>query len=548
MGRWRVHTRQEQKKRSRRMKKAIPLLAAGTLALTSISSAWAEEAPDPLETPAVTVETEPEVPVEPEAPEEPETSAEPEISVEPTEPEPPAEPEISVEPDTPVEPDTSTEPETPVKPEIPTEPETPEEPAEPPADPEIPEESTEPEIPAKPDTSTEPEESVEPEEPEIPVEPETPAEPEEPQSPSASQQPEEEEKPQQKPVRPTGEYGFTAPTLSLQKPVSVEDFRPSETLLPKALRVKYSTDMPLEGIPAFITAEMITGALKVQDEYGYPASVTIAQIIQESGFGTYGPHGEEGQGLSYLAFQYNNLFGIKGEGPAGSVQMKTGEETKEGQSYTIRAGFRVYHTYSESMEDRAELLKEVYSDLTEGVKDANTFAMRIAGRWATDNDYGKRLIDQMETYDLYRLDRLTLEEFDSLLGDFADPCPGSQVTSEFGWRQWSQSYHKGIDLGTGSENIPTYAVMAGTVVEAGWGGSAGNWIIIDHGDGIVTKYMHHSEMYVQAGDEVEKGEQIGLSGTTGRSTGNHLHFQLEIEGEAVDPYPYLFPEEEKGQD
>ena len=319
-------------------------------------------------------------------------------------------------------------------------------------------------------------------------------------------------------------------------------YDPSEAFLDQGEKIKYSTDMPLENIPAFITPEMIIGALKVQDEYGYPASVTIAQIIQESGFGIYGPYGDEGQGLSYLAYQYNNLFGIKGTGPAGSVNMKTGEQTKSGESYTIRAGFRVYHTYTEAIDDRAELLSEVYSDLIEGVDDANTFAMRIGGRWATDINYAKNLICQMETYDLYRLDRMTLGEFSELLGDFADPCPGAQLTSGFGWREFRNSYHKGIDLGTGSENIPVYAAAAGTVITAGWSDSAGNWVVIDHGDGLVTKYMHHKEIYVEKGERVEKGQQIGLSGTTGDSTGNHLHFQLEINGAAVDPLPYLYPE------
>ena len=322
-------------------------------------------------------------------------------------------------------------------------------------------------------------------------------------------------------------------------------YNPSEAFVDKGEKIKYSTDMPLEDIPVFITPEMIIGALKVQDEYGYPASVTIAQIIQESGFGEYGPYGDEGQGLSYLAYQYNNLFGIKGTGPAGSVNMKTGEQTKSGESYTIRAGFRVYHTYTEAIDDRAELLSEVYSDLIEDVNDANTFAMRIGGRWATDINYAKNLIRQMETYDLYRLDRMTLGEFSELLGDFADPCPGSQLTSGFGWREFRNSYHKGIDLGTGSENIPVYAAAAGTVITAGWSDSAGNWIVIDHGDGLVTKYMHHEDIYVEKGDHVEKGQQIGLSGSTGDSTGNHLHFQLEINGAAVDPLPYLYPEEEQ---
>ena len=157
-------------------------------------------------------------------------------------------------------------------------------------------------------------------------------------------------------------------------------------------------------------------------------------------------------------------------------------------------------------------------------------------------NYAKNLICQMETYDLYRLDRMTLGEFSELLGDFADPCPGAQLTSGFGWREFRNSFHKGIDHGTGNDNIPVYAAVAGTVTTAGWSDSAGYWIVIDHGDGLVTKYMHHKELYVEEGDEVEKGQQIGLSGSTGDSTGNHLHFQLEINGAAVDPLPYLYPE------
>ena len=110
--------------------------------------------------------------------------------------------------------------------------------------------------------------------------------------------------------------------------------------------------------------------------------------------------------------------------------------------------------------------------------------------------------------------------------------------------EWSNSYHYGIDLGTGAENLPVYAAAAGIVTGTGYDASAGNWIAIDHGEGVVTKYFHHSQMYVEEGDRVEKGQQIGLSGTTGRSTGNHLHFQLEIRGTAVDPAPYLFQEED----
>ena len=304
-------------------------------------------------------------------------------------------------------------------------------------------------------------------------------------------------------------------------------------------RVQYNVDVPIKGLPSFITQEMIVGALKSQDEYGYPASVTIAQIIQESGYGTYGPGGNKGQGLSGLAYGYCNLFGIKGSGTAGSVSMRTSEMTKDGKIYSTTSAFRAYNTYSEAIEDRCKVLQTGCGDLIRGVNDANTFAMRMGQRWATELNYGKSLIKLMELYDLYRLDDMTLKDFSAMIGRFADPCPGAVVTSNFGFREFDNKFHKGLDLGTGSENIPTYAAESGTVIFAGYSGSAGNLITIDHGNGLVTKYMHHSEIYVKVGDHVEKGQQIGLSGTTGRSTGNHLHFQVEENGVAVNPLLYL---------
>ena len=96
-----------------------------------------------------------------------------------------------------------------------------------------------------------------------------------------------------------------------------------------------------------------------------------------------------------------------------------------------------------------------------------------------------------------------------------------------------------MDFGTGGQAVPTYAAAAGTVVIAGWSNSAGNWVVINHGNGIVTKYMHHSALCVSAGQTVSKGQQIGLTGTTGNSTGVHLHFQVEVNGVAVDPRTYL---------
>ena len=320
-------------------------------------------------------------------------------------------------------------------------------------------------------------------------------------------------------------------------------YNPSETFVELNKRIKYNAALPLDNIPSFITQEMIIAALKCQDETGYPASVTIAQIIQESGFGKYGPWGEDHQGLSYLAYQYCNLFGVKGTGTAGSVSMRTGEQTSSGKYYTTTADFRVYNTYTECIEDRTKLIKRAYSDLISGVTDANTFAARIGSRWATSLQYSQHLIQQMERYDLYRLDRMTLLDFSEMIGQFSDPCPGSYLTSSFGYRDFDHKFHKGIDLGTNGEILPVYAAESGTVIKAEYDNLAGNWILIDHGNGLTTKYMHFSHTFVKEGQEVTKGQQIGLTGTTGRSTGIHLHFQVEENGVAVNPTTYLSTEE-----
>ena len=320
-------------------------------------------------------------------------------------------------------------------------------------------------------------------------------------------------------------------------------YNPSETFVELNKRIKYNAALPLDNIPSFITQEMIIAALKCQDETGYPASVTIAQIIQESGFGKYGPGGEDHQGLSYLAYQYCNLFGVKGTGTAGSVSMRTGEQTSSGKYYTTTADFRVYNTYTECIEDRTKLIKRAYSDLISGVTDANTFAARIGSRWATSLQYSQHLIQHMERYDLYRLDRMTLLDFSEMIGQFSDPCPGSYLTSSFGYRDFDHKFHKGIDLGTNGEILPVYAAESGTVVKADDDHIAGNWVLIDHENGLTTKYMHFSHTFVKGGQEVTKGQQIGLTGTTGRSTGIHLHFQVEENGVAVDPTTYLSTEE-----
>ena len=125
-------------------------------------------------------------------------------------------------------------------------------------------------------------------------------------------------------------------------------------------------------------------------------------------------------------------------------------------------------------------------------------------------------------------------------GYFTHPCPGmTYQSSHFGEvRSFDSRPHKGNDYAAPT-GTPTYAAAAGTVITAGWSNSAGNWVVISHGNGLVTKYMHHSSICVSAGQRVEKGQQIGYVGSTGYSTGAHLHFQVELNGTPVNPNNYM---------
>lgn len=128
-------------------------------------------------------------------------------------------------------------------------------------------------------------------------------------------------------------------------------------------------------------------------------------------------------------------------------------------------------------------------------------------------------------------------------GFFTHPCPGmSYQSSYFGEvRQGigDDRPHKGHDYAA-PKGTPVYAAAAGKVIIAGYSNSAGNWVVIDHGKGIVTKYMHmYQTPLVVAGQTVVKGQHIGGVGTTGQSTGNHLHFQVEVDGVAVNPSIYM---------
>lgn len=117
---------------------------------------------------------------------------------------------------------------------------------------------------------------------------------------------------------------------------------------------------------------------------------------------------------------------------------------------------------------------------------------------------------------------------------FIWPSGVRRITQYFGWR------HTGVDI-AGPAGTPLYAARAGVVArsQCGWNGGYGCYVIIDHGDGLQTVYGHASDLYVAPGEEVTQGQVVAAMGSTGRSSGPHVHFEVRLSGRKVNPLRYL---------
>lgn len=128
-------------------------------------------------------------------------------------------------------------------------------------------------------------------------------------------------------------------------------------------------------------------------------------------------------------------------------------------------------------------------------------------------------------------------------GPFCHPAPSyTRVSDDYGNRIHPilgvQQFHNGVDFAAPGGS-PILAAQSGTVIAASYSSTMGNYIMINHGGGLITIYMHASALYVSSGQTVTKGQKIAAVGTTGRSTGNHLHFSVRLNGSYVSPWGYL---------
>ena len=166
----------------------------------------------------------------------------------------------------------------------------------------------------------------------------------------------------------------------------------------------------------------------------------------------------------------------------------------------------------------------------------------ISGYQSTYNSYAeeeKKIDAEIEKY----LKELQEKENSAYVGgEFIWPVPRSwsRISSPYGWRTLNgkREHHNGIDI-PASKGTKIYASNGGKVITATWHYSYGNYVIIDHGGGKATLYAHASKLNCKVGDKVKQGDVIAYVGTTGHSTGNHLHFEVRINGAKQNPLNYV---------
>lgn len=215
----------------------------------------------------------------------------------------------------------------------------------------------------------------------------------------------------------------------------------------------------------------------------------------------------------------------------------------------------------ESLEEEKAVLEEAKSSveaeeaamnelIADKEAEINAVTNDIANKEAAIAEYEAYIAEQNET--IAALEKAVAEERRKLAaeqgrkydgGVFAWPAPSyKRISDDYGYRihpiLGNKQFHNGVDMAAPGGS-PILAAYDGKVVAAAYSNSMGNYIMIDHGDGLYTIYMHASALYVSSGTEVSKGDKIAAVGTTGRSTGNHLHFSVRLNGNYVSPWNYL---------
>ena len=215
---------------------------------------------------------------------------------------------------------------------------------------------------------------------------------------------------------------------------------------------------------------------------------------------------------------------------------------------SLEAQYRIMDTHRQYMADlQAELIaeKEKEAKKKEALKQSQNQVAAKKGEVEQDIKVLQQFInDQLKEADRLIAEIIKMQSGEDYIGGkMLWPVPGvKRVTSEYGSRVHpvlkTKNMHTGIDIGAPA-GTKVVAANAGRVIMSGWNNSYGNLVMIDHGGGILTLYAHNSSLLVSVGEIVVPGQQIAKVGSTGMSTGPHLHFEVRVNGAYVDPRKYV---------
>lgn len=209
--------------------------------------------------------------------------------------------------------------------------------------------------------------------------------------------------------------------------------------------------------------------------------------------------------------------------------------------------------FREIVNDRIEEFTEKFNKLTdEYLKDRSPIASRSGERtetaFASDMRGLKTSLDRLSMlYSRSDLPDADIEAAEEKINAFMEVIPTlwpleGRITDEYGYRKdpfnGKRKFHTGLDIAADT-GTPVKAAAGGTVTSVYYTYATGRTVVIDHGNGFVTLYGHCSKILVEPGQQVKKGEEIAKVGNTGRSTGPHLHLEIQLYGSAIDPMEYL---------
>jgi len=270
------------------------------------------------------------------------------------------------------------------------------------------------------------------------------------------------------------------------------------------------------------------------------------------------------------ASAYRNRTGAKVFGAVGTLDVDTASALARAGTYAgsdvaslrvrvdslsalerrLEANRRTAETARADAEGSAAELDSHLAEQTQAFQDASDASARAQAMVTRSLGSDARLVAQMVDPHFGADDVASVLAFvqagqgdpPTLDGVFFLPIPGASLSSPFGLRidpiEGTVGYHPGLDFGA-EARTPIHAAAAGMVVVAGDCGGYGNCVVIDHGTSVATLYGHQSQLLVHVGDVVTVGQVVGLVGSTGISTGPHLHFEVRLHGTPIDPVPTL---------